>query len=144
MVKVSTVHYKIHHSDCDAEYVVSQPVFEDLITVYFSSPTSCTQKVYLSDTKIVSLGGDQVLFGNSSQPKIDSRFIPFKTIELDNCEFVTKCKATSTTISKWLQQPLTQLRDDIGSCFFRLSNVEDADCCPSRKRKFSEIDSDNT
>ena len=82
---------------CHPGYVVSREVFDNLITAYFSASTDRTQKLQFTGTKIKSYD----IYYDCS-PKIDQGYLLFKTIELDNCQFVSSYKSTTKTISQRL------------------------------------------
>ena len=120
---------------CHPGYVVSREVFDNLITAYFSASTDRTQKLQFTGTKIKSYD----IYYDCS-PKIDQHYLLFKTIELDNCRFVSSYKATTKTIPQWLGQGISELESELGSCLFR---VKEKASGMSRKRKFSELDSED-
>ena len=80
--------FKLLSSMCSLGFVVSQKSFNQLISAYFAAPTDHMQKLEFTRTKIkccdVSL---------ECMPKIDQRYLPFKTIKFDHtCQFVSEYK----------------------------------------------------
>ena len=74
---------------------------------------------------------------DDSGPTIDQRYLQFKAIELDMCQFVFD--ATPTTVSHWLGQAikleaLTELES--GKCSFKVDKEADStNTHQKRKRK---------
>ena len=129
--------FKILSSMSGLGFTVSREHFNRLIAAYFAAPTSHTQKLQITHAKIKCSDVSQ-----ECGPKIDQKYISFKTVEFDNCQFITKYKATPQSISHWLGQgvselPLLDPESDPGTYFFKLEGKT-----TTRKRKYSELDSD--
>ena len=118
------------------EFVVSRKNFNKLIMAYFAAPTNHVQKLHITHTVIKCSD-----ISYECSPEIDQRYLAFKTLELDDCQFVTKYEATPQAISRWLGQGISELpqsdrRPNIpGAYFFK---VEDKTSGVSRKRKHSD------
>ena len=69
------------------QYIVLQESLNKLIVAYFSAPTDHLQKIRITDAKIKSYDGNIC-------PVIDQRYVQYKTIELEDCHFVSKQKST--------------------------------------------------
>ena len=116
-------------------YVVSRKNFNQLITAYFAAPTDHMQKLQISCAKIKCSD-----ISYECSPRIDQRYLAFKTLELDDCQFVSKYKATPQTISHWLGQGISELpQSDCrpnapGSYFFKVGDKN------TRKRKHSDME----
>ena len=76
-------------------------------------------------------------------PKVDDRYLSYKTIELSCCKFISEYEATPTSISHWLGQGIREMEsaEKHGSCCFK---VEKTTCNVSWKGKYSELDSEDT
>ena len=98
-------------------FVVSRKNFNQLIAAYFAAPTNHVQKLEFNVTKIEC---HDISF--ECIPQLDQRYLPFKTILLGDCEFVTKYKAASQTLSHWLGQRISVLDADSedNSIFFKV------------------------
>ena len=123
-------------------FVVSRKSFNELITAYFAAPTDHMQKLQFTETKIKC---HDVSF--EIIPEIDQGHLRFKMIEFEEtCQFVSKYKPTTQTISHWLGQSITQLDSgsdsvkQVESCIFK---VESKAGEPSRKRKHFELDAED-
>ena len=117
--------------------VVSRKNFNQLITAYFAAPTDHVQKLHITRTKIKC---SDVSFECS--PIVEQRYRSFKTIQIGDCQFVSKYKATPKTLSHWLGENISELPqldpkpNEPGTYCFK---IEDK---PIRKRKYSELDSE--
>ena len=120
----------------NSEWRVSRHCFNQLITSYFAAPTDHMQKMDFSsiNIKCFDVAYD---FG----PKIDQRYLSFKSIEFDCCKFTCEYEATPMAISHWLGQGIHEMKSirEHGACFFK---VERKTCSTSRKRKHAELDSE--
>lgn len=129
---------KIFSSLHSNDFVVSRKNFNKLITAYFATPTDHVQKLQISHTEIKC---SDISFECS--PKIDQRYLAFKTIELVNCHFVSNHKATPQTISHWLGQGISELPQsdpkDPNTCFFKVDDKPTT----SKKWKYSEAGLDS-
>ena len=131
--------FKILSSMSGLGFSVSRENFNNLMTAYFTSPTDHMQKLQITQAKIKCSD-----IAYECSPTIDQRYLAFKTVELDNCRFVSKYEATPRTISHWLGQGISELpRLDPRPCeagvhYFKVGS--DKSGCLSRKRKFSELD----
>lgn len=114
-------------------FTVSQKNFDQLITAYLSTPTDHAQKVRFSNSDIVA-------HDTCPSPKInDESYLHFKTIELDNCRFVSKCHTTPETVSHWLGRGINVLEDGLRLCSFKVSDNSSL----ARKCRYPEIESEN-
>ena len=119
--------------------VVSRKNFNQLITAYFAAPTDHVQKLHIAHTKIKC---SDVSFERS--PTIEQRYHSFKTIQISDCQFVSKYKATPKALSHWLGENISELPQsdpEPDTCFFKIGGKSGAGL--SRKRKHSELESDN-
>ena len=82
--------------------IVSQENLNKLVSAYFSAPTVHLQKIVITNAEIMSYDGDVC-------PVIDQCYLQFKTIELDDCDFVSRRKSTRNTITQWLGQDISTL-----------------------------------
>ena len=104
-----------HHDGC-AGYFVSRENFDNLVSAYLSAPTNHPQKLHICDTIIKS--EDTLL-----PPKINSHYLHFKTMELDNCQFqvVSNRRATPRVIEcQWLGNDISVLKSEDNSCSFKI------------------------
>ena len=116
------------------QYSILQESLNKLITAYFSTPTTHLQKIRITDVKIKSYDGDVC-------PAIDQRYVQFKTIELEDCHFVSKQKSTRRAITQWLGQDISTLhveKKDKGTNFCIFKVKEQAPGLLGRKRKHCE------
>ena len=121
--------------NCTPGYTVSQEYFDKLVTAYLSTPTDRAQKVRFSDTRIVAYGT------HPTSPKFNRNYVQFKTIELVNCTFISKCPAEPDFVSRWLGQSIHVLESkEQKACSFQ---VKVPSSVASKKRRYPEIDSDN-
>ena len=119
--------------------VVSQKNFNQLITAYFAAPTDHVQKLHIAHTKIKC---SDISFERS--PTIEQRYRSFKTIQISDCQFVSKYKATPKALSHWLGENISELPQsdpEPDTCFFKVGGESGAGF--SRKRKHSELESDD-
>ena len=118
-------------------FVVSQHIFDKLITTYFSAFTIHSQKMQFSGIKIAAYDAHYT-------PNIDPRYLRFKNIEMEDCEFTSRYKATPKAISHWLGHDISVQKSssDGKSLLFKVKEEADYGC--SRKRKYFEIDSDDS
>ena len=65
-------------------FVVSRKNFNQLITAYFAAPTDHMQKLQITRAKIKC---NDISYECS--PRIDQRYLAFKTLELNDCQFVS-------------------------------------------------------
>lgn len=118
----------------EQSYVVSRDIFDKLITIYYSTPTDHFQKLRFIDTKIKASNM------NNSCPLVDQWYGDFKIIELENCTFISRLKATCKTIPQWLGQDICALHTDKEKanayCKFKVKKTVPE---LSRKRRHSEI-----
>jgi hypothetical protein len=115
-------------------YTVSQELFNKLVSSFLSTPTDHAQKVRFSDTKIVA-------YNLQLSPKFDRSYVHFKTIELVDCMFVSKCQAGPDTISRWLGQSIDVLESkEHKSCSFQ---IKVSSSQANKKRRYPEIESDS-
>ena len=116
----------------DHGYFVSHDVFDQLIKAYFSAATTHPQKLHFEDVKIKSLK----MIRDSLT--VEQRYHQFKSITLENCEFVSNFKANPTAIAEWLNQDISVQKED--SCFnlwqFTIKNSSTG----GRKRTYSELE----
>ena len=137
--------FKILSSMTELGFTVSRENFNNLMTAYFTAPTDHMQKLQIVQTKIKC---SDIAFECS--PEIDQRYLAFKTVELDNCQFVSKYTATPQIISKWLGQGISELprldpRPSNPDAYFfkvgdRLGDLDGRQQLP-QKRKYSELES---
>ena len=131
--------FKILSSMSGLGFTVSRENFNNLMTTFFTAPTDHMQKLQITQAKIKC---SDIAFECS--PAIDQQYLAFKTVELDNCEFISKYKATPQAISHWLGQGISELPRldprpvEAGVYYFKVGSDENGDL--SRKRKFSELD----
>ena len=119
--------------------VVSQRNFNQLITAYFAAPTDHVQKLHINHTKIKC---SDISFERS--PTIEHRYRSFKTIQISDCQFVSKYTATPKALSHWLGESISELPHsdpEPDTCFFKVGGESEAGL--SRKRKYSELESDD-
>ena len=119
--------------------VVSRNNFNQLIAAYFAAPTDHMQKLHISRTKIKC---SDVSFECS--PMIEQRYRSFKTIQISDCQFVSKHKATPKALSHWLGESISELPQsdpEPDTYFFKVGGKTGAGL--SRKRKHSELESDD-
>ena len=125
---------KIFSSIRSNGFVVSRENFNQLITAYFAAPTDHVQKLHITRTKIKC---SDLSFECS--PMIEQRYRCFKTIQMRDCQFVSKYKATPKVLSHWLgiDLSISELpQSEPDTCFFKV--MED-DRGLSRKRKYSDL-----
>ena len=133
--------FKVLCSMSGLGFTVSRENFNNLMTAYFTAPTNHVQKLQITQAKIKC---SDIAFECS--PTIDQQYLSFKTVELDNCQFVSKYKATPQIISRWLGQGISELsRLDPRPCnpdayFFKVGDKRGGLELP-QKRKYSELDS---
>ena len=119
--------------------VVSRKNFNQLITAYFAAPTDHVQKLHITRIKIKC---SDVSFECS--PTIEQRYRSFKTIQISDCQFVSKYKATPKALSHWLGESISELpqsNSEPDTYFFKVGGKSGAGL--SRKRKHSELESDD-
>ena len=120
------------------QYTILQESLNKLITAYFSAPTTHLQKIRIADAKIKS-------YDDNNCPTIDQRYVQFKTIELEDCHFVTKQKSTRRAITQWLGQDISTLHVEKGDrsnfCVFKIKERAPG-LLLGRKRKHSEVDNE--
>ena len=122
---------------------VLQDALNKLISAYFSAPTTHLQKIRITDTRINSYDGDNV------PPVINQRYLQFKTIELEDCYFISKQESTRRAITQWLGQDISTLHATVEKkkdnfCIFKVKERA-ASSLLGRKRKRSEVnDSEDT
>ena len=119
------------------KFVVSRQIFDKFIMAYFSAATDHPQKLHFTNTKIKALEVPPSI-------DIDHRYLCFKNIELNDCKFVSSYKAKPTTISHWLGESICIEENadrEFGSWLFQVK--ESIEGCP-KKRKLSEIESDDS
>lgn len=116
-------------------YTVSQEIFNELISKYFSASTDHAQKVQFTDTTIKST----VTVFYDSGPTVDQHYISFKTIELNQCRF--EHDATPKTISGWLGHHIREQESEFGSYCFKIADKVASGV--TRKRKFSKLDNND-
>ena len=119
--------------------VVSRKNFNQLITAYFAAPTDHVQKLHIAHTKIKC---SDVSYEHS--PMIEQRYRSFKTIQISDCQFVSKYKATPKALSHWLGESISELSQsdpEPDTCFFKVGGKSGVGL--SRKRKHSELESDH-
>ena len=117
---------EIKFETCDLGYVISRGTFDKLIKAYLAAPTDHEQIVQFTDTKIEGDSSDQ-------SPAINTTYLKFKTIRLENCHFVTK--AMPETIASWLGREIDVLENKPDSCSFQVKDSSDK---RGQKRKHSE------
>ena len=123
-------------------FVVSRKNFNQLISAYFAAPTDHVQKLHITLTKIKC---SDVSFECS--PTIEQRYRSFKTVQMGDCQFVSKYKATPKTISHWLGESINELPQpdpkpvEDHTYFFKVGDKSGGG--PSRKRKHSELESED-
>lgn len=102
---------------CGFGFVVSRKNFNQLIAAYFAAPTDHMQKLEFNVTKIkcCDISYDCI-------PQLDHRYLPFKTIMLEDCQFVSEYKPVSQTLSHWLGQGISVLDTDVNSIFFKVQD----------------------
>ena len=112
------------------------------MTTFFTAPTDHMQKLQITLAKIKC---SDVAFECS--PAINQRYLAFKTVELDNCQFVSKYKATPQAISHWLGQGISELPRldprpvEAGVHYFKVGSDKSGGL--TRKRRFSELDQES-
>ena len=119
--------------------VISRKNFNQLITAYFAAPTDHVQKFHIARTKIKC---SDVSFERS--PTIEQRYHSFKTIQISDCQFVSKYKATPKALSHWLGESISEIPQsdsEPDTYFFKVGGESGAGL--SRKRKHSELESDD-
>ena len=97
------------------EYVISRGVFDRLIKAYFGAPTDHKQLVQFTDTKIEGDSSD-------CSPAINTTYLKFKTVRLENCRFVSSSKATPDAIANWLGAEIDILDNKPDSCLFQVKD----------------------
>ena len=117
---------EIKYETSDLGYVISRGTFDKLIEAYLAAPTDHEQIVQFTDTKIEGDSSDQ-------SPAINTTYLKFKTIRLENCHFVTK--AMPETIASWLGREIDVLENKPDSCSFQVKDSSDK---RGQKRKHSE------
>jgi hypothetical protein len=85
-------------------FTVSRENFNNLMTTYFTAPTDHIQNLRITKAKIKC---SDIAFECS--PTVDQQYLVFKTVKLDNCQFISKYKATPQAISHWLGQGVSEL-----------------------------------
>lgn len=120
-------------------YVVHKESFDAVLSSYLTAPTDRAQRVVFSCTTVMASDlSPQVPL--SVYPLLegkDQTYLPFKTVELDNCRLV--CPVTSNVVTCWLGQSVNVQEENPGVdetwegqlCSFKVK--------ASRKRKFSEL-----
>ena len=119
--------------------VVSRKNVNQLITAYFAAPTDHVQKLHIARTKIKC---SDVSYERS--PTIEQRYCSFKTIQISDCQFVSKYKATPKALSHWLGESISELPQsdpEPDTCFFKVGGKSGTGL--SRKRKHSELEPDD-
>ena len=119
--------------------MVSRKNFNQLITAYFAAPTDHVQKLHITHTRIKC---SDISFERS--PTIEQRYRSFKSIQISDCQFVSKYKATPKALSRWLGESISELPQsdpEPDTCFFKVEGKSGASL--SRKRKHSELESDD-
>ena len=104
--------------------VVSRNNLNQLITAYFAAPTDHVQKLHIARTKIKC---SDVSFECS--PMIEQRYRSFKTIQISDCQFVSKYKATPKALSHWLGESISELPQsdpEPDTCFFKVGGKSGA------------------
>ena len=131
--------FKILSTMSGLGFTVSRENFNKFITTYFTAPTNHMQKLQITQAEIKC--------SNASfdcSPRVDQRYLAFKTIELDNCQFVSRYKATPQAIAHWLGQGISELPrfdprpSEPGAHFFKVGDKSDS---LPQKRKYSESES---
>ena len=123
-------------------YSILQESLNKLITAYFSAPTTHLQKIRITDAKIKS-------YDNNDSPVIDQRYVKFKTIELEDCYFISKQKSIRRAITQWLGQDISKLhpttveKEKDNFCVFKVKEQQ-APGLLGRKRKHSGVNSEDT
>ena len=81
-------------------------------------------------------------------PTIEQQYRSFKTIQISDCQFVSKYKATPKSLSHWLGESIHELPQSAAPepdvCFFKVGDNSGPRGGPSRKRKHSELESEYT
>ena len=111
--------FKVLSSMCRG-LVISRKNFNQLITAYFAAPTNHVQKLEFNMTKIHC---NDISF--ECIPQLDQCYLPFKTIQLNQCQFVSEYKPTAGCLSHWLGQDIFVLEHeskDVDSCYFKVQN----------------------
>ena len=116
---------------------VRKKCFNQLIAAYFAAPTDHIQKLQFTETtiKCCDVSYERI-------PELEQRYLPFKTIELVFCQFVSEYETSlPQAISHWLGRSISELDSDsvkyVDSCYFK---VEDKTVGQSRKRKHGELE----
>ena len=109
------------------KYVISRVTFDELIKAYFAAPTDHKQLVQFTDTKIEGDSSDH-------SPAINTTYLKFKTVRLENCHFVSSSKATPGIIANWLGREIDILENKSDSCLFQVKDSGKR----GQKRKYSE------
>ena len=118
-------------------FTISRENFNKFMTAYFTAPTNHTQKVHITQAEVQC---NNVSFECS--PRIEQQYLAFKTAELDNCQFVSRYKATPKAITHWLGQGIIELSrldprpSDPGAYFFKIGSKNDG---LPQKRNYSEL-----
>ena len=99
----------------ELEYVISRSMFYKLIKAYFAAPTDHEQLVQFTDTKIEGDSSD-------CSPAINTTYLKFKTVRLENCRFVSSSKATPGVIANWLGAEIDILDNKPDSCLFQVKD----------------------
>ena len=135
--------FKILCSVAGLGFIISRENFNNLMTTYFAAPTDHMQKLQITRAKIKC---SDVAFECS--PTIDQKYLDFKTVELDRCQFVSKYKAAPQAISHWLGQGISELPQletwfsNPDAHFFKVEDkcMSGGPALP-QKRKYSELES---
>ena len=97
------------------EYAISRYTFDKVIKAYFAAPTDHDQLVQFTDMKIEGDSSDR-------SPTIDPTYLMFKTVRLENCQFVSSSKATPKTIASWLGREINVLDNKPDSYLFQVKD----------------------
>ena len=135
--------FKILCSIAGDGFIISRENFNNLMTTYFTAPTDHMQKLQFTQAKILC---SDIAFECS--PTIDQKYLDFKTVEFDSCQFVSKYKATPQAISHWLGQGISELPrletwfSNPDAHFFKIKDecMSGGPALP-QKRKYSELES---
>jgi hypothetical protein len=123
--------------------MVSRKNFNQLMTAYFAAPTDHMQKFHITHVKIKC---SDVSFECS--PTIEQRYRSFKTIQMSDCQFVSKYKATPKALSHWLGESISELPQsdpkpiEPDTYIFKVGDSKSGGGL-SRKRKHSELESED-
>ena len=122
----------------DEEYTLFQNALGPLITAYMSAPTTHLQKISITGAMIKSYETDVT-------PVIDQRYVQFKTIELNGCRYDKTQKFSRKAITEWLGEDISMLnesKEKKDSLTFKVREQDPG--LPDRKRKHSEVDSEDS